>query len=177
MGLRRLSPVFRVSRSENWISLDSRYTALTAAFYTICSSLLVILLYGWRFVENSQHPEHLRDVYWGVQIAYLATIVSHLIIIALSCCLLPAICKERMSLVTQWVVAIVSLMAFEAVCCCYSNVLRDHINKKFDVICKAEILFFASRSIFNILSLWSVMRFLKNISSGITFRDPETIEL
>ncbi|KAG7160478.1 hypothetical protein Hamer_G001742, partial [Homarus americanus] len=64
---------------------------------------------------------------------------------------------ERCGLVTPWVVAIITFMALEAVCCIYSNVLRDHINK--------------------ILALWGVMKFYRNIRSGVTFKDPEAIEL
>lgn len=30
---------------------------------------------------------------------------------------------------TPWVVANIAFMALEAVCCMYSNILRDHINK------------------------------------------------
>ncbi|KAG7175367.1 hypothetical protein Hamer_G001438 [Homarus americanus] len=85
--------------------------------------------------------------------------------------------KERCGMVTPWVVANITFMALEAVCCMYSNVLRDHINKKFDTMCKAEMTFFVTRLFLNILALWGVMRFYRNIRSGLTYKDPEAIEL
>ncbi|KAK7065978.1 hypothetical protein SK128_017487 [Halocaridina rubra] len=175
MGFQRLVPISFASHKGS--VLDFRFMAASSALYTLCSSLLVVFLYSWRFTVNSENQHHLHDVYWGVQLAYMGTIVAHLLIIILSVCLIFAIFKERTGIITQWVVVNISLMAFEAVCCCYSNVLRDHINHRFDAVCKAEIVFFISRLIFNVVSLWCVMKFLRNIHAGKSYRPPEVIEL
>ncbi|XP_071539829.1 uncharacterized protein [Panulirus ornatus] len=177
MGFRRLAPVVRVSGGGGWLRLDARHAALAAALYTICTSMLVAIVYGWRLVVTGRHPHHLHDVYYGVQISYLSTLCTHITLIAMSTFLILGIYKERCGLVTPWVVASITFMALEAVCCMYSNVLRDHINKKFDTICKAEMAFFATRVFLNILALWGVMRFYRNIRAGLTYKDPEAIEL
>lgn len=41
-------------------------------------------------------------------------------------------------------------MALEAVVVVYSNVLRDHVNRQFDGLCKAEMAFFGGRTIINV---------------------------
>ncbi|KAK8738126.1 hypothetical protein OTU49_004056 [Cherax quadricarinatus] len=176
MGFKRLTPVVRVG-GRGWLRLDARHAALTAALYSICASLVVSLLYVWRLVVNARHPQHLQDVYYGVQISYLSTVCTHITLVILSTFLIVGICKERCGLVTPWVVASITFMALEAVCCMYSNVLRDHINKRFDTICKAEMAFLVARLFLNILALWGVMRFYRNIRSGLTYKDPEAIEL
>ncbi|XP_069943434.1 uncharacterized protein [Cherax quadricarinatus] len=175
MGFLRLAPpVVRVGGRS---CFDAQHAALTAALYTICSSVVVVLLYLWRIIVNARDPQHLQDVYYGVQISYISTLGTHITLIALSSFLLIGIQQERCGLVTPWVVANIAFMALEAVCCMYSNVLRDHINKKFDGICKAEMTFFLTRVSINVMALWAVMRFLKNIRTGITYKDPEAIEL
>ncbi|KAK4309904.1 hypothetical protein Pmani_018486 [Petrolisthes manimaculis] len=156
--------------------LDARYTALTASVYAIGSSVLVVLVYVWRLVVNAQDPQQLQDVYYGVQISYMSTLGTHITLIALSSFLLIGVQQERCGLVTPWVVASIAFMALEAVCCMYSNVLRDHVNK-FDQICKAEVAFFFTRACINVVAMWAVMRFVKNIRAGITYKDPEAIEL
>ncbi|XP_045135151.1 uncharacterized protein LOC123518403 [Portunus trituberculatus] len=113
----------------------------------------------------------------GVQIAYLATLCTHLALIVLSCFLTVGISQERLGLVSPWVVASIAFMALEAVCCVYSNVLRDHINKRFDTICKVEMSFFTARVFVNILALWGVLKFYRNLRAGFTYKDPEAIEL
>nr|XP_045588786.1 uncharacterized protein LOC123750730 [Procambarus clarkii] len=176
MGFTRLTPVVRVS-GRGWLRLDAHHAALIAALYTICASVMVMVVYSWRLVVNSRHPHHLQEVYYGVQISYMSTVCTHITLIVLSSLLVAGICKERCGLVTPWVVANITFMALEAVCCMYSNVLRDHINKRFDTICKAEMAFFVTRLFLNILALWGVMRFYRNIRAGITYKDPEAIEL
>lgn len=162
---------------RGWLRLDARHAALTAAFYTIVVSVLVAALSGWRLAVNGWHPHHLQDVYYGVQIAYLATLCTHLTLIVLSCFLIAGIYQERTDLLTPWVVGNITFMALEAVCCMYSNVLRDHINKRFDTICKVEMSFLAARLFVNILALWGVMRFYRHLRAGFTYKDPEAIEL
>ncbi|XP_045610820.1 uncharacterized protein [Procambarus clarkii] len=175
MGFLRLAPP--MVRASGRGCFDSHHAALTAALYTICSSVVVVLVYLWRIIVNAEDPHHLQDVYYGVQISYVSTLGTHITLIALSSFLFIGIQQERCGLVTPWVVANIAFMALEAVCCMYSNVLRDHINKKFDGICKAEMTFFLTRVCINVLALWAVMRFLKNIRAGITYKDPEAIEL
>ncbi|KAK4287089.1 hypothetical protein Pmani_039830 [Petrolisthes manimaculis] len=106
----------------------------------------------------------------------MSTLGTHITLVALSSFLLIGVQQERCGLVTPWVVANIAFMALEAVCCMYANVLRDHVNK-FDQICKAELVFFLARVCINMVALWAVMRFVKNIRAGITYRDPEAIEL
>ncbi|XP_042210341.1 uncharacterized protein LOC121858196 [Homarus americanus] len=166
-----------VVRANGRGCFDAYHAALTAAVYTICSSMLVVLVYLWRIIVNARDPQHLQDVYYGVQISYISTLGTHVTLIALSSFLVVGIQKERCGLVTPWVVANIAFMALEAVCCMYSNVLRDHINKKFDGICKAEMIFFLTRVCISVLALWAVMRFLRNVRAGLTYKDPEAIEL
>ncbi|XP_068214153.1 uncharacterized protein [Palaemon carinicauda] len=141
------------------------------------SSLLVVAIYCWRVVVSAYDPYHLQDVYYGVQISYISIIVTHITLVALSSSLLVGVCQERIGLVAPWVVANITFMALEAVCCMYSNVIRDHTNKRFDGICKAEMIFFSTRVFINIFCLWSVMRFLRNIRAGVSYKEPEAIEL
>ncbi|XP_063873985.1 uncharacterized protein LOC135107721 [Scylla paramamosain] len=98
-------------------------------------------------------------------------------LIVLSCFLIVGISQERAGLLSPWVVASIAFMALEAVCCVYSNVLRDHINKRFDTICKVEMSFFTARVFINILALWGVLKFYRNLRAGFTYKDPEAIEL
>ncbi|XP_071546153.1 uncharacterized protein [Panulirus ornatus] len=174
MGLSRLG-----WPAEAWVAgrgcLDAHHAALMAALYTIWSSAVVVLLYLWRITVND--PHHLQDVYYGVQISYISTLVTHVTLIGLSSFLVLGIQQERCGLVTPWVVANIAFMSLEGVCCMYSNILRDHINKKFDTLCRAEVIFFLTRVCINVLALWAVMRFLKNIRAGRTYRDPEAVEL
>ncbi|XP_066989935.1 uncharacterized protein [Macrobrachium rosenbergii] len=176
MGFTRLTPTYQ-PHGKGLCSLNAHHAALSSAVYTICSSLLVVAIYCWRVVVSAYDPYHLQDVYYGVQISYISTIVTHITLVALSSSLLVGVCQERIGLVAPWVVANIAFMALEAVCCMYSNVLRDHINKRFDGICKAEMIFFSTRVFINIFCLWSVMRFLRNIRAGITYKEPEAIEL
>lgn len=176
MGFTRLAPVVRVG-GRTCLRLDARCAALTAACYTILSCVLVAALYTWRVSANMQHPQYLQDVYYGVQISYISTLVTHVALIILSVFLIVGVVQERPSLLTPWVVANITFMALEAVCCVYSNVLRDHINKRFDSLCKAEMAFFLTRGFFNVLALTGVMKFFRNLRAGITYRDPEAIEL
>ncbi|KAI5703645.1 hypothetical protein M8J75_014500 [Diaphorina citri] len=56
---------------------------------------------------------------------------------------------EKTSLVVPWIVGCITFMSLEAMAMVYSNVLRDHVNKKFDFLCKSEVLFFLSRAVVN----------------------------
>ncbi|XP_045135094.1 uncharacterized protein LOC123518374 isoform X1 [Portunus trituberculatus] len=176
MGFVRLAPShLRVSGRT---CFDAQHAALSAATFTICSSVVVVLVYVWRLVLNARHPDQLQDVYYGVQISYMSTLGTHITLIALTSVLFIGIRQERCGLITPWVVANIAFMALEAVCCMYSNILRDHINKqRFDAVCRAEVSFFLFRATINGMGLWAVMRFVKNIRAGITYKDPEAIEL
>ncbi|XP_068213700.1 uncharacterized protein [Palaemon carinicauda] len=176
MGFTRLTPTYH-PHGKGICALEAHHAALSSAIYTICSSLLVVAIYCWRVVVSAYDPYHLQDVYYGVQISYISIIVTHITLVALSSSLLVGVCQERIGLVAPWVVANKAFMALEAVCCMYSNVLRDHINKRFDGICKAEMIFFSTRVFINIFCLWSVMRFLRNIRAGVSYKEPEAIEL
>ncbi|XP_068213681.1 uncharacterized protein [Palaemon carinicauda] len=145
--------------------------------YTWCSSLLVVAIYCMRVVVSAYDSFHLHDVYYGVKISYIYIIVTHITLVALSSSLLVGVCQERIGLVAPWVVANIAFMALEDVCCMYSNVLRDHINKRFAGICEAEMNFFSTRVFINIFCLWSAMRFLRNIRAGVSYKEPEAIEL
>ncbi|KAK4886938.1 hypothetical protein RN001_003209, partial [Aquatica leii] len=73
--------------------LNPKHAAVTAAVYTLNISILVILIYSWRISVNVKKYASLEDVYYGVQIAYLAIIGTHLFMIVLSIVLLLGIHK------------------------------------------------------------------------------------
>jgi hypothetical protein len=54
-------------------------------------SILVVLLYSWQINVNTKKFQVLGDVYYGVQIAYLAIIGSQLSILVLSIVLIAGI--------------------------------------------------------------------------------------
>jgi hypothetical protein len=54
-------------------------------------SILVVLLYSWQMNVNTKKFQVLGDVYYGVQIAYLAIIGSQLSILVLSAVLIAGI--------------------------------------------------------------------------------------
>lgn len=157
--------------------LHARHAAITSAVYTLNISILVVLLYSWRVQVNIRKYEDLQDVYYGVQIAYFTIIGTQLFMIMLSIVLLIGIIKEKTALVVPWVIGFITLMALEAVCMVYSNVLRDHVNKQFDALCKAEMAFFISRTVLNIIAMYGVMKFYNMLRAGITWKGPEAIEL
>ncbi|XP_049826073.1 uncharacterized protein LOC109606031 [Aethina tumida] len=157
--------------------LNPRQAAVTAAVYTLNVSIFVVLLYSWRINVNVNKFTSLEDVYYGVQIAYFAIIGTQLFMVVLSVVLLIGIYKENVSFVIPWVVGFITFMALEAVSMVYSNVLRDHVNKEFDALCKAEAAFFIARTFLNIFAISGVMKFCNMIRAGITWRGPEVIEL
>uniref|UniRef100_A0A336LX46 CSON002828 protein n=1 Tax=Culicoides sonorensis TaxID=179676 RepID=A0A336LX46_CULSO len=85
--------------------------------------------------------------------------------------------QENSGLVVPWILGFITFMALEAVAMVYSNVLRDHVNRQFDALCKAEVAFFISRAFLNSLAMWGVMRFYNLLRIGITWKGPEIIEL
>lgn len=85
--------------------------------------------------------------------------------------------KENPGLIVPWIIGFITFMALEAVAMVYSNVLRDHVNKQFDTMCKAEVTFFIARAFINVLAMWGVMRFYNLVRAGITWKGPEVIEL
>ncbi|XP_017127903.1 uncharacterized protein LOC108146411 isoform X2 [Drosophila elegans] len=115
----------------------------------------------------------LQDVYYGVQIAYFAIIGTQMSMILLSIVLIFGICRENPGLIVPWIIGYITFMALEAVAMVYSNVLRDHVNKQFDAMCKAEVAFFIARALINVLAMWGVLRFYNLVRSGITWRGPE----
>ncbi|PNF21007.1 hypothetical protein B7P43_G09513 [Cryptotermes secundus] len=163
--------------SRGCCRLHARHAAITSAVYTLNVSILVVLLYSWRIGVNVKKYADLEDVYYGVQIAYFATIGTHLFMVVLSIVLLFGIFKENSGLVVPWIIGFITFMALEAVAMVYSNVLRDHVNRQFDVLCKAEVAFFISRAILNVGALYGVMRFYNLLRAGISWKGPEAIEL
>ncbi|XP_065361704.1 uncharacterized protein LOC135955288 [Calliphora vicina] len=153
--------------------LHAKNLAITSAIYTINISLLIVLIYSWRININIQKSSDLEDVYYGVQIAYFAIIGTQMSMIVLSIMLLFGIVKENPGLIVPWIIGYITFMALEAVAMVYSNVLRDHVNKQFDAMCKAEVAFFIARAFINVLSMWGVLRFYNLVRSGITWRGPE----
>ncbi|XP_073993986.1 uncharacterized protein [Rhodnius prolixus] len=166
-----------LNKERGCISAQVRHAAVIAAIYTINISILVVLLYSWRININVKRAIDLQDVYLGVQIAYFAIIGTQLLIVFLSIILLLGILREDTALISPWIVGFIALMAMEAVAMVYSNVLRDHVNKKFDTLCKIEVIFYISRSVLNILAIIGVMKFYNLIRSGVSFKIPEAIEL
>ncbi|XP_058129864.1 uncharacterized protein LOC131288453 [Anopheles ziemanni] len=157
--------------------LHAKHLALTSAIYTLNISILVVLLYSWRISVNVKKYSDLEDVYYGVQIAYFAIIGTQCSMILLSVVLIFGIYRENIGLVVPWIIGFITFMALEAVAMVYSNVLRDHVNRQFDSLCKAEVAFFVSRAIINILAMWAVTRFYNLLRAGVTWKGPELIEL
>ncbi|KAL0272738.1 UNVERIFIED_CONTAM: hypothetical protein PYX00_005599 [Menopon gallinae] len=157
--------------------LHARHAAITSAIYTLNISILVVLVYSWRVQVNIRKYQDLQDVYYGVQIAYFTIIGTQLFMVVLSIVLLFGIMKERTALIVPWVIGFITLMALEAVSVVYSNVLRDHVNREFDALCKAEMAFFLSRAVLNVIAIYGVMRFYNLLRAGITWKGPEAIEL
>ncbi|XP_054734204.1 uncharacterized protein LOC129241737 [Anastrepha obliqua] len=153
--------------------LHAKNLALTSAIYTINMSLLIVLIYSWRINVNMRKAEALEDVYYGVQIAYFAIIGTQMSMIVLSVMLIFGIYKENPGLIVPWIIGYITFMALEAVAMVYSNVLRDHVNKQFDAVCKAEVAFFIARAVINVLAMWGVMRFYNLVRAGITWKGPE----
>ncbi|XP_060835325.1 uncharacterized protein LOC132918210 [Rhopalosiphum padi] len=166
-----------ISRKNGFYSLNIRHAAITGAIYTLNISVLVVLIYSWMISSNMKNALLLQDVFYGVQIAYSAVIGTNLFIFAASVILLLGIVKERVSLIVPWIVGLITFMALEAVAIVYSNVLRDHVNKKFDSFCKIEVTFYLIRAVLNVLSLLSVIKFYNMVRLGVTWKGPETIEL
>ncbi|KAH8267748.1 hypothetical protein KR026_004612 [Drosophila bipectinata] len=153
--------------------LHAKNLAITSAIYTINISLLIVLIYSWRINVNMHKSSDLQDVYYGVQIAYFAIIGTQMSMILLSIVLIFGICRENPGLIVPWIIGYITFMALEAVAMVYSNVLRDHVNKQFDAMCKAEVAFFIARAFINVLAMWGVLRFYNLVRSGITWRGPE----
>lgn len=153
--------------------LHAKNLAITSAIYTINISLLIVLIYSWRINVNMHKSADLQDVYYGVQIAYFAIIGTQMSMILLSIVLIFGICRENPGLIVPWIIGYITFMALEAVAMVYSNVLRDHVNKQFDAMCKAEVAFFIARAFINVLAMWGVLRFYNLVRSGITWRGPE----
>ncbi|KAK4886937.1 hypothetical protein RN001_003208, partial [Aquatica leii] len=84
---------------------------------------------------------------------------------------------ENTSFVIPWIIGFITFMALEAVAMVYSNILRDHVNRQFDVLCKAEVAFFISRTVINVVAMGGVMRYCNLLRAGITWKGPEVIEL
>ncbi|XP_077292632.1 uncharacterized protein LOC143915742 [Arctopsyche grandis] len=157
--------------------LHAKHAAYCSALYTLNISLLVVLIYSWRISVNMKKFTELEDVYYGVQIAYCAIIGTQLFMVALSALLFFGIYKENSALVVPWIIGCITFMALEAMAMVYSNVLRDHVNRQFDSLCKAEMSFFISRAVINVFAIWGVMRFYHLLKSGVTWKGPEAIEL
>ncbi|KAH8419541.1 hypothetical protein KR222_005060 [Zaprionus bogoriensis] len=153
--------------------LHAKNLAITSAIYTINISLLIVLIYSWRINVNMHKSAELQDVYYGVQIAYFAIIGTQMSMVLLSIVLIFGICRENPGLIVPWIIGYITFMALEAVAMVYSNVLRDHVNKQFDAMCKAEVAFFIARAFINVLAMWGVLRFYNLVRSGITWRGPE----
>ncbi|CAL4110091.1 unnamed protein product [Meganyctiphanes norvegica] len=176
MGFKRLSPVMRM-KGRRWCSLDARTAALATALYSMLTSVLLIVVYSGRIVYNASHASLMLNLYYGIQIAYVSILCSHLVLIALSGFLILGVYKEQPSYITPWILGNIAFLALEGVCCVYSNVLRDHINKHFDLFCKAELLFLVTRIILSIPALWGVLKFCRNLHNGFSYQDPETVPL
>ncbi|KAK8400553.1 hypothetical protein O3P69_003310 [Scylla paramamosain] len=183
--------------------MDARHAALTAALYSMATSVVVAALCGWQLVVNGRHPHHLQDVYYGVQIAYLATLCTHLALSVLSCFLIMGIyqggfrdhsghniTKPRKCRPTPQRFPFLGLfytLAFTMHNFCSrfpglidlpgSVFVPSFALQRFDTICKMEMSFLAARLLINILALWGVLKFHRNLRAGYTYRDPEAIEL
>ncbi|CAF4895244.1 unnamed protein product [Pieris macdunnoughi] len=113
----------------------------------------------------------------GVQIAYFAIIGTQMFMIVLSIFLFYGIYKENVAFLVPWVVGCMTFMALEAMAMVYSNILRDHVNKQFDAMCKAEITFLIPRILLNCLCIWCVLRLYHLLRAGVTWKGAAPIEL
>ncbi|KAL3266415.1 hypothetical protein HHI36_010591 [Cryptolaemus montrouzieri] len=84
---------------------------------------------------------------------------------------------ENTSLIIPWIVGFIAFMSLEAVSMVYSNILRDHMNRRFDTICEVEVIFFFARVILNVIAIRFVIKFLNLLRLGISWKGPEIIEL
>ncbi|KOB70574.1 Uncharacterized protein OBRU01_07172 [Operophtera brumata] len=110
-------------------------------------------------------------------IAYFAIIGTQMFMIILSIFLFYGVYKENVAFLVPWVVGCMTFMALEAMAMVYSNVLRDHVNKQFDSVCKAEILFLIPRMLVNCLCLYCVLRLYHLLRAGVTWKGAAPIEL
>ncbi|XP_070506583.1 uncharacterized protein [Chironomus tepperi] len=156
-------------------TFNTKHCAITSAIYSLNVSILVVLLYSWQINVNTRKSQILGDVYYGVQISYYAIIGSHLSIIVLSVVLFVGINAENIPLIAPWMIGILLFMSIEGICTVYANVLRDHINGHFDGLCKAEVIFFIARAIFNSIAIYAVVKYYHVIRSGISFKANETV--
>ncbi|KAF2368198.1 hypothetical protein FHG87_001035 [Trinorchestia longiramus] len=125
------------------------------------------------------HVTFLDKVVWraGVQISYLAVLSTQLSLFSLSVLLYTAILQERIGWVGLWMVGVVALTPLEGVCTMYSNILRDHVNKKFDVQSKVEMGVFIVRLIANVLGVGGVFKFYRSLQSGHSYLPSDQISL
>ncbi|XP_041973218.1 uncharacterized protein LOC121728943 [Aricia agestis] len=158
-------------------TLHVKHAAYASALYTLNISILVVLLYSWRIGVNAKRFKELDDVYYGVQIAYFAIIGTQMFMIVLSIFLFYGIYKENVAFLVPWVVGCMTCMALEAMAMVYSNILRDHVNKEFDAMCKAEISFLIPRIIMNCLCIYCVLRLYHLLRAGVTWKGSAAIEL
>ncbi|XP_034244375.1 uncharacterized protein LOC117647006 [Thrips palmi] len=154
-----------------------RRNALIAAMYTGGMSIVVAIFCGWRLVVNARQKDALQDVYWGVQISYLANLGCQLASVFFSTILLAAVNKENAPMIVPWVVGTIAFLAMEAVGTVYSNVLRDHVNHEFDTLCKVEGGFLIFRGALNCVALHCVLRVYRALKTGVRFGGPEQVEL
>ncbi|XP_054265164.1 uncharacterized protein LOC128988017 [Macrosteles quadrilineatus] len=172
-----LYPYATLYSGRGCLNFHAKHAAITGGVYTLNISILVVLIYSWRISTNFKKFSDLQDVYYGVQIAYFAIIGTQLFMIILSIVLFFGIYKENGGLVVPWIIGAITFTSLEAVAMVYSNVLRDHVNREFDALCKAEVAFFLARAVLNGLSIYGVLRFYNMIKAGITWKGPEVIEL
>ncbi|XP_031640581.1 uncharacterized protein LOC116352261 [Contarinia nasturtii] len=157
--------------------VHAKNLALSSAIYTLNISIFVVLVYAWRISMNMKKTNELGDVYYGVQVAYFIIIGTQLSMIVLSIALIYGIYRENCAFVVLWVIGFITFMALEAVAMVYSNVLRDHVNRQFDAVCKAEVALFITRAFINVIAVWGVLRFYHSVRAGFTWKGPEVIEL
>ncbi|XP_026469190.1 uncharacterized protein LOC113373082 [Ctenocephalides felis] len=73
--------------------LHAKHLAAASGVYSLNISILVVLIYSWRIGININKYSELEEVYYGVQMAYLAIIVTQLCMVILSMMLLFGIYK------------------------------------------------------------------------------------
>ncbi|XP_052121128.1 uncharacterized protein LOC113211684 [Frankliniella occidentalis] len=154
-----------------------RRNAIIAGLYTGLMSIVVAIFCGWRLVVNARQKESLQDVYWGVQVSYLANLGCQVATLFFSTILIAAVNKENAPMIVPWVIGTIAFLAMEAVGTVYSNVLRDHVNHEFDTLCKIEASFLICRGAIDCLALYAVLRVYRALRTGVRFSGPEQVEL
>jgi len=112
----------------------------------------VVTIFGYCYLltATALDANKLVDVYWGIQASYVGVLIAEFTSLSLAFILYVAIHQENPSMIVPWVLGFIGSISLEALAVVYSNVLRDHINQKFDNQFRVELGFFTTKAIFHV---------------------------